>query len=142
MPDAEPPRWLYRLDNFERAYQLLAEAIDAHRTRSLSSLEKEGIIQRFEYSWELGWKLLKDYLQHNGITLETVTPRTTLRAALEARLIHDGDGWMAALEARNHMSHSYNAEIFERIIRQIDTEYFALLTALYDTMCAKRPRNA
>ena len=128
----EKPRWVYRFDNYKRAFILLREAVTAARQREMSLLEKEGIIQRFEYSWDLAWKLLKDYLENAGIVLDTVTPNAVLKAAYEAGIITDGDTWMDALDARNETSHTYNVEIFRRVLDAIETRYTALLGTLYE----------
>ncbi len=132
------PRWFYRFDNFKRAFSLLREAIETMAVRDLNQLEKEGVIQRFEYTWELGWQTLKDFLEAEGVNLETTTPRSTLRAALEARLISNGEVWMRALDARNKMSHTYNFAVFDRIIGEIRDDFLPLLNDLYVFFLAKR----
>ncbi|MGE0109373.1 MAG: nucleotidyltransferase substrate binding protein [Bdellovibrionales bacterium] len=73
-PKQNKPRWEYRFDNYQRAFLLLREATTAMDERELSPLEQEGLIQRFKYTWELAWKLLKDYLEHEGIVLDKITP--------------------------------------------------------------------
>ena len=133
---SEKPRWLYRFDNFKRAFTLLREAIDIKKNRELSQLEKEGIIQRFEYTWELAWKVLRDYLEHSGVILETVTPASTLRAAFAAKLIDDGEIWMRALDARNKMSHVYNLKVFEAVITEIETNFLGILEDMHLKMLA------
>jgi nucleotidyltransferase substrate binding protein (TIGR01987 family) len=87
------PRWVYRFENFKKAFLKLEEAVNLSGQKELSDLEKEGVIQRFEFTFEIFWKLLKDYLQHEGISLETSTPRNVIREAFKAGLISDGDGW-------------------------------------------------
>ncbi|MEQ1890467.1 MAG: nucleotidyltransferase substrate binding protein [Alphaproteobacteria bacterium] len=131
------PRWIYRFDNYKRAFGLLREAIEIMQLRELTQLEKEGVIQRFEYTWELAWKVLGDYLDSTGVILETVTPAAVIRAAFAAKIITDAEIWMKALDARNKMSHTYNLKIFEKIIAEIRAEYFAVLDALNMTMLEK-----
>ena len=133
----ERPRWQYRFDNFSRAYVLLREAIEAMDERELSQLEREGIIQRFEYTWELAWKTLKDYLDYQGIVLASVTPKAVLRAAYKAEIIFRGDDWMAALDARNKMSHTYDFGEFEKIIADIRACYLSLFDALYEKLLSE-----
>src|SRR5262245_11414315 len=128
---SEKPRWLYRFDNFKRAFALLQEAVNLKKDRELTQLEKEGIIQRFEYTWELARKVLKDYLEYGGVVLEIVTPAAVLRAAFAAKLIDEGEVWMQALDARNRMSHIYSIKIFEAIIADIETEFLRILKAMY-----------
>lgn len=131
---SEKPRWLYRFDNYKRAFLLLREAIETMETRELSPLEKEGIIQRFEYTWELAWKVLKDYLEHNGVLLDTITPASVIKSAYAAKIIENGDVWMKALDARNKMSHTYNLKTFEQIISDIRLHYIVILDALHMNM--------
>jgi nucleotidyltransferase substrate binding protein (TIGR01987 family) len=125
------PRWMYRFDNYRRAFLLLREAIELRQTRELTQLEKEGVIQRFEYTWELSWKVLKDYLESEGVVLDKITPLSVIRAALEAKLITRGDDWMKALDAGNKMSHTYNVQKFEEVITKIETTYLALFDELH-----------
>lgn len=128
------PRWLYRFDNFKRAFLLLREALDLRKKRNMTSLENEGIIQRFEYTWELTWKVLKDYLEHTGIILETITPATVIKAAIAANLIKNGEIWMDALDSRNKMSHTYDYKQFEMIIINIEQYYYPELEEMYSKM--------
>ena len=92
----EEIRWQYRFRNFSRAFALLREALEGE-IEALSQLEREGVIQRFEYTFELAWNLLKDRLEYDGIALPTVTPRHVIRQAFQARLIQDGDAWIDML---------------------------------------------
>jgi nucleotidyltransferase substrate binding protein (TIGR01987 family) len=133
----EKPRWVYRLDNFNRAFAQLSEGVGAMNSRELSRLEKEGIIQRFEYTWELAWKVMKDYLENKGVALETVTPAAVIRAAFAANVVENGDLWMEALKDRNDMSHTYDVETFEKIIAAIRDSHFVILNKLHLFMTEK-----
>jgi nucleotidyltransferase substrate binding protein (TIGR01987 family) len=126
----EKPRWVYRFENFTRAFNLLQEALTLKQNRELSQLEKEGIVQRFEFTWKLSWKVLKDYLEYSGIFLEIITPTSVIRAAYAANLISEAELWMRSLDARNKMSHVYNLKIFEQIITEIENEFSQILTEL------------
>ena len=132
----ERARWEYRFDNYRRAFSLLREAIELSGQRPLSDLEREGTIQRFEYCWELAWKTLKDYLDFHGVVLDTVTPRAVIKAAFTAGIIDRGDDWMAALDARNKMSHTYNFKEFEVVVTAIESSYLALFDRLHETLLA------
>ncbi|MFN3819823.1 nucleotidyltransferase substrate binding protein [Blastomonas sp.] len=138
---ADRPRWEYRFDNFHRAYLLLREAIEFSRERGLSQLEQEGTVQRFEYCWELAWKTIKDYLEFQGVVLDTVTPRAVLKAAFAANLIEDGEVWMTALNARNKMSHTYNLKMFEQVVKAIEARYLGLMGQLDETLLAVRAQG-
>jgi nucleotidyltransferase substrate binding protein (TIGR01987 family) len=136
-PLSQPPRWKYRFDNFQRAFLLLEDGIAASEQRSLSQLEKEGLIQRFEYTWELAWKTLRDYLEAEGVVLETITPSQVIRAGLNARIITNGEVWMRALDARNRMSHTYDLKAFEEIIEAIRRAYLGIFRGFYHFLRAK-----
>ena len=133
----EKPRWVYRFDNYKHAYLLLREAIETLESRQLTQLEKEGVIQRFEYTWELAWKVLKDYLEQSGVVLDNVTPASVIKAAFAAKVIADGELWMQALDARNRMSHTYDLKVFERIIEEIRTRYLSAFEMLYSDFLKK-----
>ncbi len=114
-------RWRQRFQNFSRAYALFAEIIESDMEK-LSDLEKEGFIQRFEYTFELAWKTLKDYLEDSGF--EVKSPKETLRLAFQNEYISDGEVWMQALEARNRTSHTYNKEVLnETIVFLVESFY-------------------
>lgn len=129
----EKPRWMYRFDNFKNAFFLLREAVYKINEKEieLSQLEKEGVIQRFEYTWELTWKVLKDYLEYTGVILETITPASTIKTAISVNMIKNGDIWMEALDSRNKMSHTYDFKKFEEIILQIQNHYYFEIEDLY-----------
>lgn len=133
----EKPRWQYRFDNYARAFGLLREAIETLSERDLSQLEKEGVIQRFEYTWELAWKTLKDLLEDEGISLASVTPKAVIKEAFAAKLIRQGDVWMDALDARNKMSHVYNLRIFEAVIADIRARFLSLFDELHFDLLAR-----
>jgi nucleotidyltransferase substrate binding protein (TIGR01987 family) len=127
----DKPRWLYRFNSYKRAFKLLSKAIDLADERELSDLEEEGVIQRFEYTWELAWKLIADILDDDGVTLETKTPKSVIRAAFAAKLIDNGDDWLDALDARNRMAHTYNEADFQEVVEEIRATYFGLFAALH-----------
>ena len=123
-------RWHYRFRNFSRAYTLLREAMERD-IAELNELEREGVIQRFEYTFELAWNTLKDRLEYGGIVLTEVTPRNVIRQACAARLIADAEIWMDMLTDRNLMSHTYDFARFEAVIGNIRSRYLAVLDVLY-----------
>lgn len=137
----EKPRWQYRFDNYRRAFSLLREAFELRRDRPLSDLEKEGVIQRFEYTWELAWKTIKDYLEKEGVVLEKITPKAVIVAAIEARVITDKEAWMRALDDRNRMNHVYSRIVFARIIIHIEQSYFSSFDRLYEKLLAELVDN-
>jgi len=127
MPDKDI-RWKQRFQNFEKAFmQLQSSVLSAD---DLSDLEKEGMIQRFEYTFELAWKTLKDYLSFQGI--EVKFPREVIKEAFSAELIEDGEIWLDMLEKRNLMSHTYEETVFKEVVEVITEKYYYQIQNLYN----------
>ena len=131
---SEKKRWEYRFDNYKRAFFLLRDAIELNHSKEISDLEREGIIQRFEYTWELAWKTLKDYLGDQGVVLDKITPKSVIIASVEAKIIANREQWMAALDDRNKMSHVYSNEVFSEVINNISQSYLSLFDQLYEKL--------
>ena len=122
-------RWQQRLASFERALSLLREAM-LNGPAALNQLEKEGVIQRFEYCFELGWKTSKDYMEANGFVFAVVMPRQVLKEAYAAKIIADGEAWIAMLDHRNLLSHTYSPVMFEQAVAAIHERYLPALEQL------------
>ena len=116
------PRWHQRYQNYQRAYAQLASAVELMRSRDLSDLEKQGVIQAFEFTWELAWNLLKDYLNWQGET-EITGARDAIRESFKRGLIEEGQVWMAMLQDRNRTSHTYNESTMREILASIEASY-------------------
>lgn len=134
----EAPRWHFRFENFDAALALLEEAVTRSAAGHLSMLEREGTIQRFEYTWELAWKTLRDYLRHNGIDFGTPVPANIIRAAYQLGLIADGDLWMKARDARNIVAHEYSRPLIDGIFIDVAQRYFPILINLRDRLRNER----
>lgn len=126
-------RWVQRLGNFNKAFTQLGEAVVLSRSRELSKLEKQGVIQVFEYTYELAWSVLRDFLRWQGNTAITGS-RDAIREAFAAGLIEEGELWMQMLQDRNRTSHTYNEETAEEILNNIFSHYHALFAALKKRM--------
>ena len=124
-------RWKQRFQNLDKAYTHLAE-IANYQIADLSNLEKEGFVQRFEYTVELTWKTLKDYLSAQGIELSS--PKEVIRQALQNAIISDGDVWIEALNRRNQSSHTYNELILLQTITFVKEEFYPVLQKLYQKL--------
>lgn len=98
---------------------------------SLSELEKEGTVQRFEFTFELGWKTLKDYLEYNGVVLDQVMPSNVIKQAFAAKIIVDGQLWIDMLRCRNLMSHTYDEAVFDQAVRDLATRFLPALDELH-----------
>ncbi len=103
----------------------------------MSDLEKEGVIQRFEYTFELAWKTLKDYLVYSGVAFDQITPRSVIKQAFTAKIITDGQTWIDMLEQRNAMSHTYDNEKLEAAFVNIWQRYVAALEQVFEWFKAK-----
>lgn len=136
----DTPRWFYRFENYKRAFSLLREAIDYMDGRELSQLEKEGVIQRFEYTMELAWKVMRDYLESENVVFEQITPKAVIREAFESRFVSDGQLWMDMLDARNLMSHSYDQKDFEEVIDNLRHGYLGAFTELHTKLLSLSSR--
>jgi len=132
-------RWIQRLQNFSKALAQLDEAVTLMRERTLSNLERQGVIQAFKYSYELGWNTLKDYLVWQGIE-SIVGSRDTIREAFSLGLVEDGEAWMAMLVDRNRTSHTYNEQTAQDILANIEQSHHAQLMALLATLTALRDK--
>lgn len=126
-------RWVQRLNNYQKALESLTAAIDLSKERALSDLEKQGLIQAFEFTHELAWNVLKDYFDYQG-TQNITGSRDATREAFSKGLILDGEGWMAMIQSRNKTSHTYNKAIAEEIIEAIQNNYYALFVELMHTL--------
>lgn len=124
-------RWKQRFQNFDRAYSLLRESL-ARGPGALNQLEKEGVVQRFEYSFELAWKTVRDFLEAGGINFATVTPRHVLKEAFAAKVIADGQVWIDMLDHRNLLSHTYDFVSFEKAVAAISARYLPAMAAMHE----------
>lgn len=119
----EDVRWKQRFNNFQRALQTLTEAVALARTRELSNLEEQGMIQGFEFTHELAWNVLKDYLEEKGM-VGIVGSKDATRLAFKNALIDDGEAWMDMIKARNLSSHTYNQETAEEIVGKVRERFY------------------
>jgi len=122
-------RWKQRFQNYSKALSLLSDALK-NGVEALSLLEKEGTLQRFEFTFELSWKLMKDYLEENGIIITPVTPTSVIKQAFVAKIISDGQLWINMLLSRNLMSHTYDFVKFEAIAKDVEQKYLVALQQL------------
>ena len=130
-------RWIQRFNNYKKALAKLGEAVQLDAERPLSELEKQGIIQAFEYTHELAWKVMKDYLKDVG-EVKTIGSKDATREALTADLITEGEIWMEMISSRNQTSHTYNEHTANDIFNKVIKEYFPEFMAFRDTMEHKR----
>ena len=125
-------RWQQRFQNFEKAFLLLERTVNI---KSLSEIERAGLIQFFKAAFELSWKTMKDYLEAQGFLVKT--PRETIKQAFQIELIGDGETWLQALEDRNLTTHTYDEETALQMERLIKETYFPVMKDFYDKLKAE-----
>ncbi len=130
-------RWVQRFEHLSRAVSLLGEPI-ARGIETLSVLEREGTVQRFEVALELAWKTLKDFLEHEGLVLVPATPKSVVKESFAAGLLADGQVWSDMLDHRNLLSHTYDAVVFEQAVVAIRDRYLPAFVALVSLLAARR----
>jgi nucleotidyltransferase substrate binding protein (TIGR01987 family) len=133
MRNTDPIRWKQRLQQFTKAEQRLSEAlVDGYE--ALSRLEQEGVIQRFEYTFELAWKVLKDLLFYEGFDVKS--PREVIRQAFEAEYLTEADTETAldALEKRNLLTHTYEESTMLEALELIEGQFQPMLNRLFKTL--------
>ncbi len=125
----EDIRWRQRFDNFQRALQTMTEAVDLAAQRDLSKLEQQGLIQGFEFTHELAWNVMKDFLENKGF-VGLIGSKDATRTAFKNELISDGEVWMDMIKARNLSSHTYNTEIAEAVVDDILHRFYQAFVAM------------
>ncbi|WP_067217001.1 nucleotidyltransferase substrate binding protein [Marinomonas gallaica] len=129
-------RWLQRFEHFKKAYTQLQEALQLMAERELSNIEKQGSIQAFEFTYELAWNVLRDYLVWQGA--ETISgSRDAIREGFKRELISDGHAWLAMLQDRYRTVHTYNEATANQIIENLRLSYALLLAEFVVTFQAK-----
>lgn len=133
MKKRQDTRWKQRFQNFEKAFLRLKEAIDMEE---LNELERNGLIQRFEFTLDLSWKVLKDFLEEEGLVFKP-SPKDTLRMAQQSEYITYAQELIDGLVIRNELSHDYSGEKFERLEKVLRQETFVALEKLYHFFVAE-----
>jgi nucleotidyltransferase substrate binding protein (TIGR01987 family) len=126
-------RWKQRLQNYSLALKTLNDAVVLAAQRKLSNLEKQGLIQSFEFTHELAWNLLKDYFQFQG-NMEITGSRDAAREAFQKGIISKGDIWMEMIKSRNQTSHTYNQSTADDISQKICQDYILQFNELEKRM--------
>jgi len=121
-----PERLKYLYKDFKSALKRLNAALSEDIKKG--DIVIDGTIQRFEFTFELSWKLMKGVLAQNGI--QAGTPRDAIKESYQAGMIEDGKGWIKILESRNQTSHIYNKSKAREIYRKIKKDYKKLFVAL------------
>lgn len=122
-------RWKQRFQNYEKAFGRLARAIEVVRATPDDDLLQSGLVQTYEYTFELAWKTLKDYLEMEGFLLRS--PRETIRQGFQSGYIENAEDWLQALADRNLTVYIYDDEVIARVLKDIFERYFFILQEFY-----------
>jgi len=128
-------RWKQRFNNFEKAYKKLSYVCDLYKQDTDDEIYQMALIQSFEFTYELSWKVLKDYLYENGI--EAKSPRETIKEAFATDIIDDGQGWIDMMGDRNKTSHTYDEPIANSIAENISNMHVKNIGQVYQTLKEK-----
>ena len=129
MDNLKDIRWKQRFENFDKSYKLLNKYAKQPIT---TELERAGIIQFFEMTFELAWKVLKDYLEAQEYLVKS--PRETVKQAFQIGLIDNGHVWMDALSNRILTTHTYDEELANKMTNEIITMYLPELDKMYEKL--------
>ena len=121
---------LQKIENYHHAVVQLEEAVQIYCVHPDDDLYRDGLIQRFEFTVELAWKSIKEYLEDQGSTTPIATPRAVLKEAFAAGVIQDAEEWNKIITARNITSHVYDEKTAEDVAAQICNDFLPLLKAL------------
>lgn len=126
-------RWQQRFYNYNRALAELGEAVELSQTRKLTKLESQGLIQAFEYTHELAWKTLKDFIEERGNS-QIFGSKDATREAFSLGLISQGEVWMSMVNSRNQTSHTYDESTAQQIVALILNDYYPQFKLLQEKL--------
>lgn len=124
-------RWKQRFSNYQKAFSQLEKFIEKG---DLNELEEQGLIQAFEYTYELAWNVMKDYFTYEQAEENITGSRDAIRLAFKRGLILDGENWMDMIVSRVKSSHTYNVDTANEIVTKILNVYFDLFEAFNEKM--------
>jgi nucleotidyltransferase substrate binding protein (TIGR01987 family) len=125
-------RWIQRYSNYAKALGQLSKFIEK---KELNELEKQGLIQAFEYTYELAWNTIKDYFENQGET-EIHGSRDAFRLAFKRGLVENGQAWMDMIKSRTLTMHTYNQEVADTIADAVFNIYYTEFVRLEKTFQA------
>ena len=128
------PRWEQKLNSYRKALNRLAEVVNVMKFRQLNDFEADGLIQRFEFTFELAWKLMKSYAEYQGTDKEIMGSRDAVRWAYENKLISDSDVWMEMIKRRNDTSHTYDENTAADVVLRVKDSYFQAFVDFFEKM--------
>lgn len=134
-------RWKQRLESYKKAFKQFENGVILYKSKELSDLEKQGIIQSFEYCFELGWNLMKDYLNYQGI-YDIRGSRDAIRLAFKYDIVDDADVWIEMISVRNMTTHTYDPDILKDVLEEIINTFYPSLKQLLDRFISIEERES
>ncbi|NLW33658.1 MAG: DUF86 domain-containing protein [Fibrobacter sp.] len=126
-------RWHQRFQNFTNAYATFCRTLQRQESEPEDEIIKMALVQAFEFTYELSWKVIKDFLEHEGFD-DVLSPKKTIRTAFQAELITDAEKWMDMIQKRNLASHTYNETVLEETVTYIRNDFFPLIRKLHEDL--------
>lgn len=123
-------RWQQRFSNLKKAFAQLKKFIEK---TDLNEMEKQGLIQAFEYTYELSWNTIKDYYEYQGET-GIQGSRDAFRLAIKRGLVKEDELWMDMIQSRQKTAHTYNEKTANEIATRVVNDYFSLFEDLINSL--------
>lgn len=133
MTNTSLPRWEQKLQSYSKALNRLAQVVNESKRRELNEFERDSVVQRFEFTHEVAWKLMKSFAEYQGDNT-LMGSRDAVRWAYENHLITDGQVWMNMIRSRNETSHDYDDSMAIEVVKQVVDNYFPAMFDLYTRM--------
>lgn len=130
------PRWEQKLDSYRKALNRLAEIVNCSRQRPLSEFEKDGLVQRFEFTHEMAWKLMMSFCKAQSPEEELFGSKDSTRWAAGRNLLDDAEIWMDMIRSRNFTSHNYDGDVADSVAGKITDIYYPQMLTFYYRMNA------
>jgi nucleotidyltransferase substrate binding protein (TIGR01987 family) len=138
----ESSRWQQRFSNFTKSFKLLYSASDGKQIDDFDDLQQEGLVQRFQYNFELLWKTLKDYLEYQDVQIEIISPKNVIKVAAASNLLEligiNGEILLDMANSRNLLSHTYDGNEFKKILIKIKKEYLPEMKKIHDYFAVQK----
>ena len=131
--EKQVPRWIERLATFQKAMLKLSDVVSLYHQHPLNEYERDSLIKRFEFTYEMAWKLMMSYEKENGVT-SVLGSKDVVRHAYHLTLIENGEAWMDMIDTRNQTSHLYDEQMAADVTDEIIHNYYPLLVGLQTKM--------
>jgi len=131
--EKQVPRWIERLATFQKAMVKLSDVVSLYQQHPLNEYERDSLIKRFEFTYEMAWKLMMSYEKENGVT-SILGSKDVVRHAYNMTLIENGEAWMDMIDTRNQTSHLYDEQMAADVTDEIIHNYYPLLVGLQTKM--------